>query len=172
VHLANESPSSKSSVWEGRSQAKTRKTKFISLINKYKWFREVAFARLRKNFRNEEQSQQEIHFLNEMTHTQHQREQRELQSVTVSTKMTGGITKKEMIQMNSTASAIKGVLDNLRIQLKMLDDEIKADENSKAEFERHLNILTQKRDDIQGRISSNEEFARNYDADIGPFANK
>ena len=35
--------------------------------------------------------------------------------------------------MNTTASAIKGVLDNLRMQIGVLDAEIKADEKSKAE---------------------------------------
>lgn len=82
------------------------------------------------------------------------------------------VTRKEMIEMNSTASAIKGVLDNLRMQLQILDSEIKSDENSKAEFERQLNILEQRKSDIQSRIRSNEEWSKNYDSDIGPFAQK
>eukprot|EP00602_Paraphysomonas_sp_CaronLab_P007813 CAMPEP_0185031050 /NCGR_PEP_ID=MMETSP1103-20130426/18289_1 /TAXON_ID=36769 /ORGANISM="Paraphysomonas bandaiensis, Strain Caron Lab Isolate" /LENGTH=137 /DNA_ID=CAMNT_0027566411 /DNA_START=132 /DNA_END=545 /DNA_ORIENTATION=- len=86
--------------------------------------------------------------------------------------MSDGITRKEMIEMNSTASAIKGVLDNLRMQLQMLDDEIKADEKSKAEFERHLNVLENRKSDILSRINANKEWSKNYDADIGPFANK
>jgi septal ring factor EnvC (AmiA/AmiB activator) len=77
-----------------------------------------------------------------------------------------------MIAMNSTASAIQGVLDNLRIQLQMLDDEIKADEKSKAEFERHLKILHQRKSDIQAKIQANEEWSKNYDSDVGPFAQK
>mmetsp|Transcript_2472 Transcript_2472/g.2433 ORF Transcript_2472/g.2433 Transcript_2472/m.2433 type:complete len:146 (+) Transcript_2472:91-528(+) len=84
----------------------------------------------------------------------------------------GSVTRKEMIEMNSTASAIKGVLDNLRMQLQILDSEIKADENSKAEFERQLNILEQRKNDIQSRIRANEEWSKNYDSDIGPFAQK
>ena len=43
------------------------------------------------------------------------------------------VSKKQMIEMNTTASAIKGVLDNLRMQIGVLDAEIKADEKSKAE---------------------------------------
>lgn len=77
-----------------------------------------------------------------------------------------------MIQMNSTASAIQGVFDNLRIQLQMLDSEIKADEKSKAEFERHLQILSQKKADIEVRMKANEEWSKSYDTDIGPFAQK
>jgi chromosome segregation ATPase len=84
----------------------------------------------------------------------------------------GNVTRKEMIAMNSTASAIQGVLDNLRIQLQMLDNEIKADERSKAEFERHLKILNQKKTDIEMRIQANEEWSKSYDSDIGPFAQK
>jgi hypothetical protein len=77
-----------------------------------------------------------------------------------------------MIEMNSTASAIQGVFDNLRMQLQMLDGEIKADEKSKAEFERHLQILRQKKADIEVRMKANEEWSKSYDTDIGPFAQK
>lgn len=82
------------------------------------------------------------------------------------------VTRKDMIEMNSTASAIQGVLDNLRIQLQILDNEIKADEKSKAEFERHLQILIHKKEDIEIRIKANEEWSKSYDSDIGPFAQK
>lgn len=82
------------------------------------------------------------------------------------------VTKKEMIEMNSTASAIQGVFDNLRMQLQILDNEIKADEKSKAEFERHLQILLQRKEDIEIRIKQNEEWSKSYDSDIGPFAQK
>ena len=35
------------------------------------------------------------------------------------------ITKKEMILMDRTSSSIKGVVDNLEVQLQILDAEIK-----------------------------------------------
>jgi hypothetical protein len=82
------------------------------------------------------------------------------------------ISKKEMIAMNRTSSNIKGVMDNLRMQLKVLDAEIKADEKSKEEFERYLNVLKTKQLDLQTRINFNQEFGKQYDTDIGPFANK
>lgn len=89
-----------------------------------------------------------------------------------STNMTHQITKKDMIEMNSTASGIKGVLDNLRMQLQILDAEIKADEKSKAEFERHLGLLETRKTDILTRMRGNEEWSKQYDSDIGPFANR
>ena len=36
--------------------------------------------------------------------------------------MTGKITRKEAIAMNSTASGIRGVLDNLRTQLSIVEE--------------------------------------------------
>lgn len=85
---------------------------------------------------------------------------------------TGSISRKEIIEMNRTSSAIKGVLDNLRMQIGILDAEIKADEKSKAEYERYLNILNTKKEDIIKRMESNAEWSKNYDRDIGPFANR
>jgi hypothetical protein len=58
------------------------------------------------------------------------------------------------------------------MQLQILDSEIKADEKSKAEFERHLHLLETKKTDIMTRMRANEEWSKQYDSDIGPFANK
>ena len=74
--------------------------------------------------------------------------------------------------MNTTASAIKGVLDNLRMQIGLLDAEIKADEKSKAEYDRHLATLQRQKDELLCRMSENNEWSRNYDTDVGPFAQK
>jgi hypothetical protein len=82
------------------------------------------------------------------------------------------ISKKEVIEMNRTASGIKGVLDNLRMQLQILDQEIKADERSKAEYERTLNILETQKEDITKRMAANQEWSAMYDTDIGPSTNR
>eukprot|EP00640_Fibrocapsa_japonica_P008042 CAMPEP_0113945806 /NCGR_PEP_ID=MMETSP1339-20121228/51712_1 /TAXON_ID=94617 /ORGANISM="Fibrocapsa japonica" /LENGTH=74 /DNA_ID=CAMNT_0000951593 /DNA_START=9 /DNA_END=229 /DNA_ORIENTATION=+ /assembly_acc=CAM_ASM_000762 len=58
------------------------------------------------------------------------------------------ITLKQFDLMNRTANGVKGVLDNLRNQLKVLEEEIKADEDGKAEFERQLANLQRRKEDL------------------------
>lgn len=82
------------------------------------------------------------------------------------------ITKKEMILMDRTSSSIKGVVDNLEVQLQILDAEIKADEASKYEFERHLGLLESKRNDLLRSMNANDNWAESFDKDIGPFTAK
>ena len=82
------------------------------------------------------------------------------------------ITKKNMIQMDQTASSIKGVLDDLRVKLSILDGEIKADKKSKAEFERHLGLLQKRKDELTSRMKENKAWATTYDRDVGPFADR
>lgn len=74
--------------------------------------------------------------------------------------------------MDRTSTSIKGVLDTLKMQIKMLDDEIKAMEKSKLEFERHLGLLEKKREDLLSRVKFNTEWASTYDLEVGPFAAK
>lgn len=83
-----------------------------------------------------------------------------------------GITKKEMILMDRTSSSIKGVVDNLEVQLQILDAEIKADEASKYEFERLLGILENKRNDLLKNMNASDNWAETFDRDIGPFTEK
>jgi hypothetical protein len=82
------------------------------------------------------------------------------------------ITKKEMIKMDRTSSSIKGVVDNLEVQLQILDAEIKADDASKYEFERHLSLLENKRNDLLRNMNANDNWAETFDKDIGPFTAK
>ncbi len=86
--------------------------------------------------------------------------------------MSQTITKKELIAMDRTSSSIKGVLDNLRVQIQILDADIKAGEKSKMEFERHLAILQNKKDELQRRVKQSTEWAATYDLEVGPFANR
>lgn len=82
------------------------------------------------------------------------------------------ITKKELIAMDRTSSSIKGVLDNLRTQIQILDDDIKSSEKSKMEFERHLAILETKKSELEKRVQQNTQWAASYDTEVGPFANR
>jgi len=86
--------------------------------------------------------------------------------------MSHSITKKDMIAMSRCSSNIKGVLDDLRVQIGILDADIKASEKSKMEFERHLSMLETKRDELQNRVKQSNEWAATYDLEVGPFANR
>ena len=65
--------------------------------------------------------------------------------------------------MSATASSIKGVLDNLQVKLTQIETEIKNDEKSKADYERHLTVLETKKADLLARLQANEEWAKSYD---------
>lgn len=82
------------------------------------------------------------------------------------------IGRKEMIAMNRTSSSIKGVMDTVRTQLQILDASIKADANSKAEFERLLSVLNRRKEDLVKRSIENKQWIESYDRDVGPFAAK
>ena len=82
------------------------------------------------------------------------------------------ITKKDMILMDHTASSVKVVLGNVRVQLQILDDDIKADLKSKAEYEKQLKNLENRKADLLARIKSNNEWLHTYNNEVGPFAEK
>lgn len=79
------------------------------------------------------------------------------------------ITKKETIAMSRTASSVKGVLDNMRTQLQILEFEIKGDLKSKAEFDKQFLLLDTRKLDLQRRVDANTEWLKSYDRDVGPF---
>jgi hypothetical protein len=82
------------------------------------------------------------------------------------------ITKKEMLAMDHTACSIKGVLEDIRVKLKILDDSIKADMKSKQEYERVLGLLYARKGDLEARVGRNTEWMKKYDASVGPFAQR
>ena len=83
-----------------------------------------------------------------------------------------GVSRKQMIEMDSTASSIKGVLTNLQNQLTVLDAQIRLDEKSKKDFERHLSTLETKKAELEARVKQSEEWAKTYDTEVGPFADR
>ena len=82
------------------------------------------------------------------------------------------ISKRDLIKMDETAVSIKGVLDNLRNQLHVLDADIKADKKGKADYDKLLTQLETRKAELQARIRKNEAWAHKYDNEIGPSMNK
>ncbi|CAM9391077.1 unnamed protein product [Ectocarpus sp. 4 AP-2014] len=80
------------------------------------------------------------------------------------------ITTKHVQGMNRCASGIKGVLETLANKLKQQEEEIKADEAGKLEFERRLSQLREKKREIESRIDANMRWTASFDQDLGPFA--
>lgn len=80
------------------------------------------------------------------------------------------ISKKDMISMDRTSSSIKGVLDNLRVQLSIVEADIKASEKSKMEFERILATLENRRTELRERVQRTNQWSAKYDLEVGPFA--
>jgi hypothetical protein len=82
------------------------------------------------------------------------------------------VTPSTYVSMNRTANGIKGVLETLTNQLKVLEEQIKADERDKLDFERDIGLLEKRRNELQCRVDANLQWAGNYDTDIGPFEDK
>ena len=99
--------------------------------------------------------------------------------------------------MNRTSSGIAGVLDNMKNHIAVLDqgkspslytketvwsimyllslgirEEIKADKMGKKEYERELFKLETRKEELLTRVQENEEFAKGFERDIGPFEQK
>lgn len=79
------------------------------------------------------------------------------------------LTKKQLSEIGRTSNAITGTLIDMRGRLEILNQSIKADEKSKAEFEVHLTQLNKKRDELLKIIHDNDAWAKGYEMDLGPF---
>mmetsp|Transcript_34937 Transcript_34937/g.51063 ORF Transcript_34937/g.51063 Transcript_34937/m.51063 type:complete len:146 (-) Transcript_34937:246-683(-) len=82
------------------------------------------------------------------------------------------ISQKEFISMNRTANGIKGVFDHLRDQLNQLENEIKADEKGKVDYERQIAVLQKRKEDLQARMEKNRQWMEGYDNNMGPIQKK
>ena len=67
-------------------------------------------------------------------------------------------------EMDQTAVSVKGVTEDLKVKLGMLDAQIKADKKSKEEFERYLKVLTDRREELAARMSSNGSYVKQFDS--------
>jgi hypothetical protein len=82
------------------------------------------------------------------------------------------IGKNDMIVMDATAQSIKGVLDNLRVQLHILESDIKADQKGKFDYDKLLGQLESRKADLEARVKERETWAEVYDNEIGPSMNR
>ena len=69
--------------------------------------------------------------------------------------------------MDATAQSIKGVLNNLRVQLSVLDANIKADQKGKQDYDKVLKQLETRKKELEDRIKNNNEWATNFDQSMG-----
>jgi ureidoglycolate hydrolase len=66
--------------------------------------------------------------------------------------------------MEHTSCSIIGVNEDLKVQIGILDAQIKSDKKSKEEFERYLKVLNDKRDEVLARMAKNGEYVQQFDA--------
>ena len=78
------------------------------------------------------------------------------------------VGRKEIIKMASTASQIQGVFDTMRVQLSILEADIKREEADKISYEIQLKKLHEQRHDLQKSIQFKENWVKN--AETGNFA--
>ena len=69
-----------------------------------------------------------------------------------------------MFEMEHAACSIKGVTEDLKVQIGILDAQIKADKKSKEEFERYLKVLNDRRDEVMARMAKNGEYVQQFDS--------
>ena len=86
--------------------------------------------------------------------------------------MKKGVARHDVVVMNRTTGGIGGVLDTLTQRLALLDAEIKADEAGKKEYDDQLTRLRTRQADLEKRIAANQEWARAFDVNLGPFQKK
>ena len=101
------------------------------------------------------------------------------------------MSTKDQTLMTQTSNAVAGATHGLRQQLQLLNEgvdcqlddsamatlrnhpiAIRANENSKAEYERTLSHLNEQRSLLETRIQNNRHKATDYDNGIGPFTAK
>eukprot|EP00605_Chrysophyceae_sp_TOSAG23-4_P000458 GSChrysophyteH1.ASY1.ANO1.516.1 assembled CDS len=77
------------------------------------------------------------------------------------------LSKNDTIVMDATAQSIKGVLNNLRVQLSALDAEIKADQKGKQDYEKVLKQLETRKKELEDRVEHNIAWAKNFESSMG-----
>lgn len=80
--------------------------------------------------------------------------------------------KDNLVVMDQTAKSIKGVMDNLKVALHMINQEIEADKKGKSDYERLLTQLENRKRDLSARVEENEAWSQNYDTEVGPSMNR
>jgi len=81
------------------------------------------------------------------------------------------LSKNDAIVMDATSQSIKGILNNLRVQLQVLDGEIKADQNGMLDFEKVMKQLETRKKELEDRVQHNTEWAANFEGSMGASMN-
>ena len=79
---------------------------------------------------------------------------------------------KATISFNSTASGITGVVEDLRKQIRMLEQAIKADEDGEFEYEKVLGNLRNEKEDMEKRIAGCEAYLQTFEDGPGAVIEK
>ena len=82
------------------------------------------------------------------------------------------VHRHEVTAMNRTTGGIGGVLDTLTQRMTTLDSDIKADGAGKKEYDDQLDHLRRRKDELKARVAANEEWAKAFDTNLGPFQKK
>jgi len=82
------------------------------------------------------------------------------------------LTHKKTQLLNQNGSAIGSVIDILRGQLAQLEEEIKADKAGVKAYRAQLKLLHAKKHQAEKRLAANQDWAAQFDRDIGPFEKK
>jgi hypothetical protein len=79
---------------------------------------------------------------------------------------------KATIRFNSTASGITGVVEDLRNEIRKIEDAIKADEDGEFEYEKVLGNLRNEKEDIKKRIAGCESYLQTFEDGPGAVIEK
>merc|ERR1712098_69015 len=76
---------------------------------------------------------------------------------------------RDATKLNSTGSNIGAVIVQLKVELDKINEEIKADEDGKFEFQCMIKKLNDKKKDLQKNISEHKKFIKdNQEIIMGP----
>lgn len=78
-------------------------------------------------------------------------------------------SEKSTNRFNSNSSALTGNVDSLLRQKKLLEEEIKADEDGIADYELTLFRLGKLKKELEGKLKGNEQWIQDFKDNIGPF---
>ena len=75
-------------------------------------------------------------------------------------------------KLNSVASQMAGMVENLRGQLKRLEEEMKADKDGQKEYQDLIDALNRRKADLNKQIDRDQEWCDGFDDKIGGVQEK
>lgn len=82
------------------------------------------------------------------------------------------LTERDLRLMDRTAVNIRTMIDSLRLQLDVIDDDLKAAERSKKDLANQMMILNEQKKTLESKIADHKEFGVLYDKQIEPITHK